>query len=150
MNVTICKSCRIGNGGISEEEIKQQENKNNGIYICKDCEKAIEGIANAEFGEIKNSNGKNCLVTKDGIYVDCGMKSRNEKHLGYGGRLFMIIETRGKYLKKKKVYLTNNLFNIMSIHPSMIDKYKHNINAEIISVDWDNFDILKEQLDKIN
>ena len=29
------------------------------------------------------------------------------------------------------------------------DKYKHNINAEIISVDWDSFDTLKSQLDKI-
>lgn len=78
------------------------------------------------------------------------MKPRNEKFLGFGGRLFLIIETvQEGYLKKKKVYLTNNLFSMRSIHSSLVDKYKHNINAEVINVDWDNFDMLKEQLNKM-
>lgn len=149
INITVCKSCGIGCGDITNEEIEKQKEKYNGIYVCKNCEDSIEILANGEFGSFEN-DGKRCLVTNDGVYIDKGMKSRNSQWLGFGGRLFLIIETvKDGYLTKKKVYLTNDLYQVRSIHSCLKDKYKHNINAEIINVDWDNFDILKTQLSKI-
>lgn len=149
IDIVCCKSCMIGRSDITKEEIEKQKEKYNGVYICKNCEDSIEVLANGEFGSFKN-DGKKCLVTNDGVYIDKGMKPRNSKWLGFGGRLFLIVENvKDGYLTKKKVYLTNNLYQVRSIHCCLKDKYKHNINAEIISVDWDNFDILKEQLSNI-
>lgn len=151
MNITCCQSCHIGCSSVSEKEIETQKEKYEGKYICKNCEDSIEQIANCEFGKLETRERERCLVTNDGIYVDKGMRSKNERFLGFGGRLFLIIETvQEGFLKKKKAYLTNNLFSVRSIHPSLVEKYKHNINAEIIAVDWDSFDKLKDQLNKIN
>lgn len=149
LNIVCCESCGFGKGDTSKEEIEEQKEKYSGIYICKDCETTIENLANGEFGKFE-SDGRTCLVTDDGIYIDKGMQPRGTRWLGFGGRLFLIVKTvKDEFSTKKKVYLTNNLYNIKSIHPCLKDKYKHNINAEIISVDWDGFNILKKQLDKI-
>ena len=148
INIVTCKSCRVGYGDVASKVIKEQEDKYDGIYICKDCESTIENLANSEFGRFRNE-GRRCLITDDGIYIDKGMQPRDSEWLGFGGRLFLIIETIEKgYLTEKKVYLTNNLYMIKSIHPCLKDKYKHNINAEIISVEWDSFDMLMSQLNK--
>lgn len=151
MNIICCTSCGVGSSSVTNEEIQKQIEKYDGIYICKDCEKTIDDLANGEFGKFKTHDDYHCLITNNGIYVDKGMKPRNERFLGFGGSLFLIIETvQDGYFKKKKTYLTNNLFSIKSIHGSLVNKYKHNINAEIIRVDWDSFDELKKQLEKIN
>lgn len=152
MKITCCKSCGVGCSSVSEEEIEAQKSKYEGKYICKSCEDTIDKIANGEFGKFETYDNKHCLITNDGVYVDKGMRPKGEKFLGFGGRLFLIIETvpvQDGYFKKKKVYLTNNLYNVRSIHPSLVDKYKHNINAEIIGVDWDSFDKLQNQLSKM-
>lgn len=147
--LTCCKSCGVGRSDISDKEIQSQRNKYDGIYICKHCEDAVEKLAHGEFGKFTN-DGRHVLITKDGVYVDRGVRSKNEKFLGFGGSVFLIIETiKDKYFEKKEVYMTNNLFLIKSLHPVLLNKYKHNINAEIVNVGWDSFDKLKEQLDKI-
>ena len=122
LDVVCCESCHTGKGGIDKKIIDSQKLKYGGTYICKNCEEIVKQIVKDNFSKTNKNNGKKILITKKGVFSDGGLS--NGKFLGFGGSFFLC-------RTKKKIWLTNNLWNEHSLHEKLIPYFEHKINAVV-------------------
>lgn len=115
-----CVSCHCGISSTLAKDIENQKNKY-GVYICKNCEKTSLDIGKTQ--DIVNSLYTKLYIDRTGLYYDGGVRPKNERMLGFGGRWFLC-------KCKDKNWLTNNLFISTSLHEKLLPNYEHNINFE--------------------
>lgn len=154
-DIKCCVACGWGKGSISDEEIRQQEDKH-GDYICITCEEVFEGILNAPKGEIftiDKGYGLPCeaLITDTNIYYFDGPRvaDPNRSFLGFGGSWFLI--TKKYSIGIREVMVTNNLWHSRRVPASYRERLRQadKIDSTAVGISRGQLVELKKTLNSI-